>query len=261
VELGLGQQVVLITGGASHIGRAIVMAFAHERARIALADIDVEQAQRTADAARAAGAAEAAVFPVDVSDDARVRSVVTQVAAKMGAPRVLVNNAGWVRLMIPFREQAVDHWKKIIGINLVGTISCTQAVLPLMVAEGRGAIVSISSEASAGVAREPVYGATKAGINTLMRSVAKEYGPKGIRANAVSPSVVPPQEGEALGGKSLWASGPAQFTEEQLEHAKRSTPLRRLATPTDVANAVLFLASDVAASFVSGQVLSISGGA
>jgi len=130
-----------------------------------------------------------------------------------------------------------------------------------MTEQRRGAIVSISSDASRqGEAREAVYAAMKAGVNAFMKTIAKENGRVGIRANVVCPGVTIPEDDEEVGDNSMWRDREAMFSDEQLEKVARALPLRKLGRPRDVANAVVFLASDAVAGHITGQVLSVSGG-
>ena len=130
-----------------------------------------------------------------------------------------------------------------------------------MVAQQRGSIVSISSDASRqGEAREAVYGGVKAAINSFMKSIARENGRAGIRCNVVCPGVTIPEDDDEVGETSMWHDKDSMFTAEQLEKVARSLPLRKIGRPRDVANAVVFLASDAVAGHITGQVLSVSGG-
>ena len=129
-----------------------------------------------------------------------------------------------------------------------------------MASQNHGSIVSISSDASRqGEPKEAVYGGMKAGVNSFMKTIAKENGRHGIRCNVVCPGVTIPAESHAVGGNSMWSDMDSMFTVEQLEKIANSLPLKKIGRPKDVANAVLFLASE-AAGHVTGQVLSVSGG-
>ncbi|GHE72602.1 3-oxoacyl-ACP reductase [Camelimonas fluminis] len=258
MELGLAGKVVVVTGGASHIGRAIVRGFAAEGARIAIVDFDGDQARATAEMARATGAAMATALVADVTSASDIATATAAIDADFGAVDVLVNNAGWARPMY-FAEQTPDYWRKLIDVNLMGAIAMTHAIAPGMVAARSGAIVFTSSDASFGEPRETVYGAAKGAINTFTKAFAREYGRYGIRANAVAPGVIIPEDAASLGKGSLWSASAQPFTPEQLEKVKAAIPLRRLGTPTDIANMVVFLSSS-AAAHVSGQIVSVSGG-
>ncbi len=259
MELGLTNKSVIVTGGGSNIGRAISLAFAREGAKVLIGDIDTEQAKKVADEAAASGAAAAGVVQCDVTDLAQVQSLFDKAGNDHGGVDVLVNNVGWDQLMF-FTQTTPDLWEKIIRINFMGMLNCTHTALGIMAAQGHGAIVSLSSDASRqGEPREAVYGGMKAGVNSFMKTIAKENGRNGIRCNVVCPGVTIPEDAGEVGDSSMWANIDAMFTPEQLEKVAKSLPLKKLGRPSDVANAVVFLASD-AAGHVTGQVLSVSGG-
>ena len=178
----------------------------------------------------------------------------------MGSVDVLVNNVGWTidRLFI---DKSRDEHVKEVDVNLWGAINCIHSVLPHMIERQQGAVVSISSDAGRmGEYREAVYSACKAGIIALSKSLARETGRYGIRFNMVCPGLVVPPPSEMRSTDSMWAQGMGElFTDEVMERAKRAYPLRRIGSAQEVANAVVFLASD-AASFITGQTLSVSGG-
>ena len=176
-----------------------------------------------------------------------------------GTVDVLVNNVGWDQFML-FTQTAPELWQKIIQINYVGVLNCTKCVLDIMIPNQAGAIVSISSDASrSGEPREAVYGGVKAAINSFMKTIAKENGRYGIRCNVVCPGVTVPQAADEIGGASMWNKTESFFTPEQFEKIAKTLPLRKLGRAEDTANAVVFLASS-AAGYVTGQVLSVSGG-
>lgn len=258
MDLELAGKAVIVTGGASHIGRAIVRAFATEGARIAIVDHDLEQGRATAVLALEMGAAQAHAYYADVTSDSDIAAAVGAIHAQFGAVDVLVNNAGWTKSLY-FAEQTPEYWRKLIDVNLMGAIAMTHAVAPIMTEARSGAIVFTSSDASFGEPRETVYGATKGAINTFTKAIAREYGRYGVRANAVAPGVIVPEDATSLGKGSLWSAADRPFTVDQLEKVKAAIPLRRLGKPADVANMVVFLAS-AAAAHVSGQIISVSGG-
>jgi 2-hydroxycyclohexanecarboxyl-CoA dehydrogenase len=255
VDLGLSGRSVIVTGGASNIGRAIVLAFAAEGARVLIADLDAERAQQTAVEAGSS----AAVKLTDVTSWDSAQAMVADAVDRFGGVDVLVNCAGWTvdRLFI---EKPREEWEKEIAIDMWGFINCTRAVLDGMIERRGGRIVSISSDAGRiGEWREAVYSGTKAGVIAMSKAIAREVGKYGITLNVVCPGFVPGRP-ETSGTASVWAGDQgAQFTPEVLEKVARSYPLRRLGTPTDIAPAVLFLASDQA-SYVTGQTLSVDGG-
>jgi len=177
-----------------------------------------------------------------------------------GRVDVLVNNVGWDNLMF-FTQTTPDFWRKVIDINYVGVLNCTKTALDLMVKQNGGAIVSISSDASRqGEPREAVYGGVKAAVNSFMKTIAKENGRYGIRCNVVCPGVTVPSTTEEVGGSSMWTNAEAMFTPEQMDKVTKSLPLRKVGRPQDIANAVVFMASNKVAGHITGQVLSVSGG-
>lgn len=159
-----------------------------------------------------------------------------------------------------FTQTTPELWEKIIRVNFVGNLNCTYTALAIMAPQNHGSIVSISSDASRqGEPREAVYGGMKAAINSFMKTIAKEHGRDNIRCNVVCPGVTIPEQIAEVGTNSMWIDKDSMFTAEQLEKVAKSLPLKKIGRPADVANAVVFLASD-AAGHVTGQVLSVSGG-
>lgn len=260
MDLELNGKSVVVTGAGSNIGRAIALAFAGEGAALTLGDIDAVQTALVVEEAEAAGAASARFVRTDVTDLEQVTALMAAAHEEHGALDVLVNCVGWDQLMF-FTETTPELWQRIIQINYVGVLNCTSAALGLMIPAKRGSIVSISSDASRqGESREAVYGGTKAAINSFMKTVAKENGRAGIRCNVVCPGVTIPETDAEVGEESMWRDKDSMFTPEQLEKVARALPLRKLGRPRDVANAVVFLASDAVAGHITGQVLSVSGG-
>ena len=260
MDLELKGKSVIVTGGGSNIGRGIVLGFAAEGANITIGDIDLEQAQRTAELALASGASAAQVVKTDVTQLDQVQAMFKAAVDSFGGVDVLVNNVGWDQLMF-FTQTKPDFWRKIIDINYVGVLNCTKTALDLMIPRNTGAIVSISSDASRqGEPREAVYGGVKAAVNSFMKTIAKENGRYGIRCNVVCPGVTIPSSTDEVGGTSMWVDVGTMFTPEQLDKVTRSLPLRKVGRPQDIANAVVFLASAKVAGHVTGQVLSVSGG-
>ncbi len=264
MELGLAGKTVIVTGGGSNIGRAIVHAFAEEGSNIVIAELVPEQGERVAGEVAAMNSAgetgsRALVVPTDVTQASSVNGMVERAVGEFGNVDVLVNNVGWTIDRL-FLEKPREEWEKEVQVNLWGAINCIHAVVPGMVENRSGAIVCISSDAGRiGEYREAVYSACKAGIIALSKSIARETGRHGLRLNVVCPGVTVPPEEETISGESMWHQMRDIFTEEVRERVQRNYPLRRLGTAKEVANAVVFLASD-AASFITGQTLSVSGG-
>jgi len=241
-------KVAIVTGGAQGIGRAIAMRLAAEGAAVAIADVQMEAAQRTASEITATGArAIAAKLDVTKFDDAS--SAADAVERELGPIDILVNNAGWDRLE-PFVNSAPETWDKIIAINYRGVLNCCRVVAPKLQARSSGKIVSIASDAGrVGSTGEAVYSGCKAGIIGFSKTLARELARNKINVNVVCPG---PTETallrEAMAGR-----------EGVLEAMSRGIPFRRLGQPDDLAGAVAFLVSPDA-DYITGQVISVSGG-
>lgn len=229
-----------VTGGAQGIGAAIVRTFAAAGAGVVIADLDMTSAGALA---KEAGAT---AVPLDVSDDARVREVI----AEHGPFDILVNNAG-IDQHTFFTDTTADDWAKLIGVNLIGVLACTQAVLPAMQAASFGRIINVTSEAARlGSKGGAVYSAAKGGVIAFTKSIARENARYGITANAIAPGPIRTpmlEQAVAAGGDKL------------LGAMTDATLLRRLGEPDEVAAAALFLASDQAA-YITGETLGVSGG-
>ncbi len=239
-------RVALVTGGASGIGREVVRALAAGGASVAVCDLNAEGA--AAVAAEVGGGALGVAM--DVTDTASVRAGVATAVESLGAPGVLVNAAGWDRI-VRFVESDEELWDRVIGINFRGVLAVTHAALPHMIELGSGAIVSIASEAGrAGSSGEAVYSGAKAAVIAFSKALAREVARYGIRVNVVTPGLTD-----------------TPFLQRQVDegHGKlmdamaAATPLRRVGRPEEVAQAVCFLASE-RASFTTGETLSVSGG-
>lgn len=260
MELGLKSKNVIVTGGGSNIGRAIVHAFAAEGSNITIAELSPSQGDKVAAEVAAADAeVRVKVIAADVTDHQQVERMVEQSIGEFGSVDVLINNVGWTVDRL-FLEKPREEWEKEVQVNLWGAINCINAVLPSMIQRQAGSIVCISSDAGRmGEYREAVYSACKAGVIALSKSVARETGRHGLRLNSVCPGVIVPPQDESISEESMWNQMRDIFTDEVRERVQRNYPLRRLAAASEVANAVVFLASD-AASFITGQTLSVSGG-
>jgi len=228
---------------------------------VVIADIDLAQAESVAEKANSLNAGDKTIaVKCDVTNLDEVQAMFKQASTKFGQINVLVNSAGWDKLML-FTDTTPDFWNKVININYVGVLNCCKTALDYMIEQKSGAILSISSDAGRqGEFREAVYGGVKAAINSFMKSIARENGRYGIRANSVCPGItVPLGEGE-IGAQSMWKDTASTFTPEQLQKVAKAVPLRKIGTPQDTANTVCFLASDAVAGHITGQVLSVSGG-
>ncbi|MCP5178899.1 MAG: SDR family oxidoreductase [Pseudomonadales bacterium] len=258
LDLQLADRIVVVTGGASNIGRGIVHAFAEQQALVVLVDIDEHKAKQTAAEALERGARDCVFLPADLSEAENCSRTLRNVVDAFGHVDVLVNNFGWGDPGLLLRTTP-DQWQQLWQMNLAATIACSQVALQSMKARHAGNIVAIASDAAQGVPNQSVYGALKAGVIAFTRSVAREFGRFGVRANAVSPGIVFP-EAEAAGARSVWNRGATVLTEEQIQATIEQTALRRPTVARDIANAVLFLASDAAARQVTGQHFSVGGG-
>ena len=260
MDLGLAGKSVIVTGGGSNIGRSIVHAFGKEGSYITIAEIDDAQGRAVAEEVNMMGSgAKAMAVRTDVSDPVQVEAMVGQAVAAFGAVHVLVNNVGWTIDRL-FMNKEREEWEREVRLNLWSPINCIHAVLPSMMEQESGAIVSISSDAGRmGEYREAVYSACKGGVIALSKSIAREMGRYGIRLNVVCPGITIPQESGDMSTDSMWHNMRSIFTDDVIERVSRSYSLRRIGTSGEIANAVVFLASD-AASFITGQTLSVSGG-
>jgi 2-hydroxycyclohexanecarboxyl-CoA dehydrogenase len=256
VDLGLSDRVVIVTGGASNLGRAIALGFAGEGARVVIADVDDAQARKVE---REAPSGTITARHTDVTDWDSVSSTVGFVESSMGRVDVLVNCAGWTVDRL-FMDKPREEWEREIAIDVWGFINCVRAVLDKMVERRYGRIVSIGSDAGRmGEWREAVYSGTKASVIAMSKAIAREVGKHNITLNVVCPGLVVGSP-ETSGANSMWSSEQLdRFTAEVREKATRAYPLRRLGTAEDVVPAVLLLASD-RASYITGQTLSVSGG-
>ena len=259
MELNLSGKTVIVTGGGSNIGRAIVLAFAKEKSNVIIADIDEVQAQKVAKEASSLDGRVVAI-KTDVTNYDSVEATVKKTIGEFGKLDVLVNSVGWTfdRLFI---DKPRSEWEKEVNINFWGVLNCTRAVLDHMIERKYGKIISIGSDAGRmGEYREAVYAACKGGIIAMSKSLARELGRYSINVNVVCPGVTVPENPDYAGEMSMWKGPMAQvFTPEAQEKAAKAYPLRRLGKPEDVASTVVFLASD-SASFVTGQTISVSGG-
>ena len=260
MELGLKGKNVIITGGGSNIGRAISHAFGAEGANITIAELVPAQGERVAaEVAALQSGSRVKVIATDVTDPVQVERMVAQSIAEFGSVDVLVNNVGWTVDRL-FLDKPREEYEKEVQVNLWSPINCIHAVLPHMIEREAGAIVSISSDAGRmGEYREAVYSACKGGVIALSKAIAREMGRYGLRLNVVCPGLIVPPSEESISGESMWNQMRDIFTEDVLERVRRNYILRRMGTAPEIANAVVFLASD-AASFITGQTLSVSGG-
>jgi len=246
----LSGRVALVTGGASGIGYCIVEALAEAGANVTIADLN----QRDIDAAilklaEQGYAVSGAVM--DVTDSARVTEVADDLVRRHGCVDILVNNAGIARSEIPAEAMEDERWLNVLDVNLNGSFWCARAFGRHMLAAGSGAIVNVGSMSGFIVNRpqgQSHYNASKAAVHHLTRSLAAEWGPRGVRVNAVAPTYI--------------ATPINAFADRESEMYRRwidGTPMGRLGEPEEVASVVLFLASD-AASLMTGSIVVVDGG-
>ena len=245
-------KVVFLTGAGSAIGigRATALAFAREGARIAAVDITTDDLMETVDLLRAAGA-EAEAYQADVADVEAVNAATAAATERFKQIDILVNNAGIAKKKA-FVALTDEEWRRTIEVNLGGTMHCTRAIAPQMIARGEGRIVNLSSLMGGwwGWSEHVHYNASKSGIEGLTRGLAMELGPQGITVNAVAPGFIWTAQSTSL----EHSVGP-----EGLQRAVPFVPLRRIGDPEDIAEVILFLASD-ASRYMTGQTLLVDGG-
>ncbi|MCA3311523.1 MAG: 2-hydroxycyclohexanecarboxyl-CoA dehydrogenase [Roseomonas sp.] len=248
---GLQNKTVIVTGGGGGIGGATCRRFGEAGSRVAVFDINLESAAKTAaDISQAGGVAQA--FRCDITDHEGVKAAVAAAEAALGPISILVNNAGWDIFRL-FKDTTPADWQKLIAINLTGALNMHHAVLPGMLERRHGRIVNIASDAArVGSSGEAVYAACKAGLVGFSKTIAREHARHGISVNVVCPGAT----NTALFDDYKKGAG----NPEKLEEAfRRATPMGRIGEPEDLPGAILFFASDDAA-YVTGQVLSVSGG-
>ena len=262
MDMHLTGKTVIVTGGGSNIGRAICHRFAEEKANVAIAELDEAQANKVAEEIKGKGS-ESLVIKTDVSDNGQVVEMVRKVTETFGQVDILVNNVagaggGYDQL---FMEEKRDKWEKVMNITYWSVINCTRAVLDQMVERKSGVIVNIGSDAGRmGEYKEAVYAGAKGGIIAMTKSLSRELGRHGIRLNVVCPGLTVPKTEEEIGEGSCWSGGMLNvFTPEAQVKAAKVYPLRKLGKADDVANAVVFMASD-RSGHITGQTLSVSGG-
>jgi NAD(P)-dependent dehydrogenase (short-subunit alcohol dehydrogenase family) len=244
----LSGKVAIVTGGAAGIGKGVALRLAEEGADIVIADIDKAAAQETATKIEALGR-RTLIVQVDISRKEQIEAMVAE-ASELGRIDILVNNAG-IEYITPLLEVSEAEWDRTLTINLKGMFLCSQAVARVMIADqGGGKIVNLGSVAAVTPPkREPHYAASKGGVHALTKQLALELAEYRINVNAVAP-------GSIRNGLSTRHS---LADAERAEQVRQSIPWGRVGTPQDVANAVLFLASDEA-DYITGVVLPVDGG-
>jgi len=247
-----GQRVAIVTGGASGIGLAISKRLADDGHAVAVLDVD-EGAAQDAAASIVSSGGNAVGLAGDVSLRDQVVAAVDGVRQLIGPPAILVNNAGVGSTFTRFLHVDPAEWERVLRVNLTGAFHCCQAVLPDMVEARWGRIVNISSSsAHSGQALLGPYVSSKSGLNGLTKSLALEFGPRGITVNAVPPGFIDTpmlRASEARG----------EFGEGGVADAVARTPVRRAGLPEDIAATCAFLCRDEA-GYITGQIIGVNGG-
>lgn len=238
----------IITGAASGIGRATALEMGRLGASVAVVDLNLAGAEAVAAEVTGLGGRGRA-FGVDVSNQEQVEAMVEEVCRAWGAVDILVNNAAWDELK-PFMETTPEFWTKSININLKGMLYCTKAALKHMLERQRGAIVNVASDAGrVGSSGEAIYSATKGAMVAFTKAIAREVVRYGIRVNCVCPGLTDTPMLAAI----------RQGNPKLVDAIIKSIPMKRIGRPEEVAQAILFFASD-RASYITGQTLSVNGG-
>jgi len=261
MKLNIERKVAVITGAGQGIGRATALTFAHEKANVVINDIDIDSANIVAEEAQSVGV-QALAVKADVTEADQVKDMVTVILERFGRLDILVNNAGVfyiegspvIRKL--FHESTEHDWPGELEIALYGVLNCTRSAVEPMIQQKSGAIVNIASDAGrAPSPKNALYGMGKGGVIAFSRNLASELGNFGIRVNCVCPGPTKTPRIEAYG------SGDPSAVEfyQALEAMVKKTPLHRMGTSQEIANVVVFLASE-ASSFITGQTLSVNGG-
>ena len=242
----IDKQVAIITGGARGIGGAIAEKFASNGAHLAVVDVNIDAAQETADKLAKEYGVKTLALKTDVSNSEDVDAMVKKVLDTFGQVDILVNNAGITRDGLLMRMKDED-WDLVLNINLKGVFLCTRAAIRAMTRAKSGKIINIASiVGQMGNAGQANYTASKGGVIALTKTTAREFASKNIRANAVAPGFINTDMTQALPDKAR-------------ESMLASIPMQKMGESDDIANAALFLASDLS-SYITGHVLSVNGG-
>jgi 3-oxoacyl-[acyl-carrier protein] reductase len=245
-EKRINEKVAIVTGGAQGIGQGICFRLAEEGAKVAIFDLNLAEAKKTAKEIEKSGGT-ALALKVDVSKSSEVDAAVKQVTSKFGKVDILVNNAG-ISLTSKVANMTEEIWDRTLDVNLKGVFLCCRAVIPHMKERKYGKIINLASIlALRGSVYYAHYGATKAGVVAFTQGLAIELGAHNINVNAIGPGIIdtPMAEGDVE----------SEFRQRLI----KGIPLRRIGTPRDIANAALFLASDEA-TYITGQCLYVCGG-
>jgi 3-oxoacyl-[acyl-carrier protein] reductase len=245
-EVKLKDRVAIVTGAARGIGKAIAWTFAREGAKLALVDVEKEKLETLQEQIRGQGG-EALTLSCDVSKVSQVKQMVDRVKKAFGRIDILVNNAGIIRRGT-IETVTEEDWDRVMEVNLKGPFNCSKAVVETMKAQAYGRIVNVSSIAGkmGDITSAPGYGSSKAGLDALTKTLARQLAAYGIHVNGVAPHAIETEMS-------------AEWPPEKRKAIVDAIPLKRLGKPEDVAEAVLFLASDTAA-FITGEIIDVNGG-
>jgi len=241
------RRVAMVTGAARGIGRATARLLAHKGYQLALVDRDAAALDGVAEELRG-NAVRTEVWVVDIASPPDVELAIQAAAGSFGRIDLLVHAAG-IMSVASVEDCLPDEWQRVLAVNLTGTFAACRSVIPVMKAQGGGAIVTLSSQAarSGGTIAGIAYVATKAGILGMVRQMAYQLASAGIRVNAVAPGMVDTDMPRT------------HFSSDTIEQALSTVPVHRMASPEEVAEAIAFLGSD-AASYITGETLYVSGG-
>jgi len=236
-------KVALVTGGGRGLGEAISLTLAREGAHVAVADINLSDATRVADTIKQMDQ-KAIAIKADVSDETQVKAMVAETMDALGTIDILVNNAGII-YQGPVADMSEEAWDKVLDVNLKSAFLCSREVMPVLKQKKSGKIINLGSLAGkvGGLAVGANYAVSKAGVICLTKSLAKELAPFGINVNCLAPGVIDTEMTKDLPREDL----------------RKSVPLRRLGEAQDVANAVLFFASEES-KYITGETLNVNGG-
>lgn len=242
-------ETAVVTGAAQGLGREMASGLAEMGADVAIADVNIEKAERTA--AELEGDTRVIAVELDVTDEASVEAMVETVTDRLGQIDILINNAGIVENS-PVEETSIDSWRRVVAVNLDGVFLCAKHVGQRMLARGEGRIINVSSMSGFDVnvpQKQASYNTTKAGVRMLTQSLAVEWGGRGVRVNAIAPGYMRTDLVD-----DVLAENP-EMEETWLEN----TPMGRLGRPEELKALVVYLASD-ASSYMTGSTVVIDGG-
>jgi 2-hydroxycyclohexanecarboxyl-CoA dehydrogenase len=237
-------KVILVTGGASGIGFATCKAFAEAGGHVIMTDVNAETGAKAADSLKDAGRIE--FMALDITNREAAEATAGKIKSGIGRLDVVVNAAGW-DIIQPFMDNTPEYWAKIVSLNFMGPVQVSRAMLPLLIESGSGRIVNVSSDAGrVGSFGETVYAGAKGGVIAFTKSLAREVVRNNVRVNCICPGPT---------DTPLFASQ----SDKMKDALTKAIPMKRVAKPSEIADGILFFASD-RSSFCTGQVLSVSGG-